>query len=226
MISMGVDTSTPAGSVAILSDERLLGEFNLASGAHHQERLLRSLDLLLDLAGLDISRVDLFAVALGPGTFTGLRVGIATVKGLALARGVPAFGFSTLKALGDNHAHRGLPVAAMIDAGRGEVYAALYESDPGGVKEVLPERGEAPERFLSTLPDQPLLFCGSGVRTYSDLILRQRRGNDQLLEGPSFLGQILGRLGLRKFKEGCPWSLASLKPNYLRLPDAEVRWRP
>ena len=138
MISLGVDTSTAAGSVAVLQDGRLLGELNLASGAHHQERLLRSIDLMLDLAGLDISRVDLLTVALGPGTFTGLRVGIATVKGLALARGIPAYGISTLLALGHRHVHRGLPVAPLIDAGRREIYAALYSSDPAGVKEVLP----------------------------------------------------------------------------------------
>src|SRR5262245_910507 len=100
MIALGIDTSTPSGSVAIRREEQLLGEINLATGGHHQERLLRSIDFLLDLAGLDISGVDLFAVALGPGTFTGLRVGIATVKGLAVARGVPDFGLYRLCALG------------------------------------------------------------------------------------------------------------------------------
>ena len=87
MIALGVDTSTPSGSVALVEEDRILGEVNLAAGGHHQERLLRGLDLLLDLAGLDISRVEVLGVGLGPGTFTGLRIGIATVKGLALARG-------------------------------------------------------------------------------------------------------------------------------------------
>ncbi|MCI0408290.1 MAG: tRNA (adenosine(37)-N6)-threonylcarbamoyltransferase complex dimerization subunit type 1 TsaB, partial [Acidobacteria bacterium] len=131
MIALGIDTSTPAGSVALRREERLLGEINLATGEHHQEKLLRSIDFLLDLVGLDISQVDLLAVALGPGTFTGLRVGIATVKGLAVATGVPAFGFSTLLALGHRYSARGLPVACMIGAGRGEVYSALYGSRQG-----------------------------------------------------------------------------------------------
>ncbi|HEV8375163.1 MAG TPA: tRNA (adenosine(37)-N6)-threonylcarbamoyltransferase complex dimerization subunit type 1 TsaB, partial [Candidatus Polarisedimenticolia bacterium] len=92
MIGLGVDTSTRAGSVAVLEQERILGELNLASGGHHQGRLLRSIDFLLDLAELDITKISVLAVALGPGTFTGLRVGIATVKGIALAGGIPAVG--------------------------------------------------------------------------------------------------------------------------------------
>src|SRR5580765_3143079 len=126
MISLGVDTSTPAGSVAIADGERLLGEINLASGRHHQEHLLRSVDVILDLAGLDFSRVDVLAVGLGPGTFTGLRVGIATVKGLSLARGIPAYGLSTLAAMALLHGDRGRCVAPLIDAGRREIYGALY----------------------------------------------------------------------------------------------------
>ena len=205
MISLGVDTSTPAGSVAILQEERLLGEINLATGGHHQERLLRSIDFLLDLSGLEISRVDVFAVALGPGTFTGLRVGIATVKGLAVARGVPAFGISTLLALGHRFIERGLPVAPFVDAVRGELYSALYRGHPGDVREFLPERGGAPETFLASLPPEPLLFCGDGVGTYRELILRSRPGNDHLVAGPCFLGATLGLLGVKKLQEGCAW---------------------
>ena len=226
MTALGIDTSTPAGSVAIQREERLLGEINLATGGHHQERLLRSIDCLLDLVGLDISRVDLLAVALGPGTFTGLRVGIATVKGLAVARGIPAFGFSTLLALAHRYIARGFPVAPLIDAGRGQVYAALYAGSEGGLREVLPERGGAPEAFLASLPPEPILFCGDGVGVYRDLILRSRPGNDPLVGGPCFLGATLGRLGASKLKEGCPWSIGSLKPNYIRPPDAELGRRP
>jgi tRNA threonylcarbamoyladenosine biosynthesis protein TsaB len=222
MLALGIDTSTAAGSVAILQDERLLGEINLATGAHHQERLLRSVDFLLNLVGLEISRVDVLAVALGPGTFTGLRVGIATVKGLAVARGVPTFGFSTLRALGHQYMGRGIRVAPMVDAGRGEVYSALYGVQDGGLREVQTEQGGDPGSFLASLPSEPVLFCGDGVGVYKDLILRSRPGNDQLVEGPSFLGATLGMLGARKLREGCPWSISNLKPNYIRPPDAEL----
>ena len=226
MIALGIDTSTPSGSVAIRREEQLLGEINLATGGHHQERLLRSIDFLLDLVGLDISGVDLFAVALGPGTFTGLRVGIATVKGLAVARGVPAFGFSTLLALGHRYIARGLPVAPMIAAGRGEVYSALYGVSHGDLEEFLPEQGGDPAPFLASLPSEPVLFCGDGVETCRDLILRSRPGNDNFAAGPCFLGATLGMLGARKLREGLPWSIGNLKPNYIRPPDAELGRRP
>ena len=226
MIALGIDTSTPAGSVAIQRDERLLGEINLAAGGHHQERLLRSLDFLLELVGVDISGVDLLAVALGPGTFTGLRVGIATVKGLAVARGIPAFGFSSLLALGHRYSARGLPVAPMIDAGRSEIYSALYDGGSGNLREILPEQNGAPESFLTTLPPGPILFCGDGAGIYKDLILRSRPGNDALVGGPCFLGATLGRLGASKLREGCTWSIGNLKPNYIRPPDVELGRRP
>ena len=222
MVSLGVDTSTPAGSVAVLDSERLLGELNLVGGGHHQGRLLRSIDLLLDLAGLDVSGVNLLAVALGPGTFTGLRVGIATVKGIALALEIPAFGVSTLLAMGHRYLHRGLPVVPLIDAGRGEVYAALYRKGDGGILVGAPERSADPERLVASLPEEPVLFCGDGVRVCWSLIRSSRGRKDSLEEGPCFLGAVLAQWGVQEHKKGSPWSLRSLTPNYIRPPDAEL----
>ncbi len=227
MFALGVDTSTPAGSVALVGGEEgtLLGEVNLASGGHHQERLLRSVDLLLDLAGLEISRVDLLGVGLGPGTFTGLRIGIATVKGLALARGIPAYGFSSLQAMARCHRESDLPVAPMIDAGRREVYAALYSPEgepPAALRE---ERGGSPRDFLEALPPGPVLFCGDGALKYRDLVLEVRGERDKVAVDPCFLGGTLARWALRRHGEGAAWSLGALKPNYIRPPDAEARPR-
>jgi tRNA threonylcarbamoyladenosine biosynthesis protein TsaB len=225
MITLGLDTSTPAGSVALLQDGGILGEINLTTGGHHQQRLLRSIDLLLDLAALEIAQVDLLAVALGPGTFTGLRVGIATAKGLALSRGIPVYGVSTLRAMGQRYIACGLPVAPLIDAGRKEVYASLYRNDSGRLQEALPERAGSPEEILASLEAEPILFCGDGVRICKDLILGSRSNRDRLVEEPVFLGATLAGIGTRKFEEGFPWSIGSLRPNYIRPPDAEVARR-
>ncbi len=221
MIALGVDTSTPAGSVALAEGERLLGEINLARGGHHQERLLRSIDLLLDLAGLDVSRLAVLSVAVGPGTFTGLRIGIATVKGLALARGIPAFGLSTLAALALKYRDRGLPVAPLLDAGRGEVYAALYQGGPGGTRPIVAEKGGAPEEFISSLPPEPVLFCGDGALIYRHRILEIRGEKDLLEPAPTFVAGTLALWGAGELARGVPWSLGVLKPNYIRPPDAE-----
>jgi tRNA threonylcarbamoyladenosine biosynthesis protein TsaB len=225
MIGLGVDTSTRAGSVAVLEQERILGELNLASGGHHQGRLLRSIDFLLDLAGLDITRISVLAVALGPGTFTGLRVGIATVKGIALAGGIPAVGFSTLWAMAQCHRGRQLPIVPLLDAGRGEVYSALFSPEEGDLRTVLVERSESPGSLVARLPESPVLFCGDGIAVCRNLILSARGRKDSLEEGSCFLGAVLARLGVQKLKEGSPWSLNSLKPNYIRPPDAELTAR-
>ena len=222
MIALGVDTSTADGSVAVVDPERVLGELNRTAGGHHQGRLLRSVDLLLETLGLEIGGVDLFAVALGPGSFTGLRVGIATVKGLALARGVPACGLSTLTAMALHGAEGAGMVAPMIDAGRGETFGGLYEVRGGEAVPVAEERSESPQAFLARLPTGPLRFCGDGARRYRDLI-RQTRGDEDWIElEPCFLGRTLAKWGLERHSKGSPWSLADLRPNYLRPPDAQM----
>jgi tRNA threonylcarbamoyladenosine biosynthesis protein TsaB len=225
MISLGVDTSTPAGSVALAEDDRILGEVNLAARGHHQERLLKAVDLLLDLSGLEVSRVEVLGVALGPGTFTGLRIGIATVKGLALARGIPAYGLSTLRAMALRHRGRGLPVAPLIDAGRREVYAALYGFGEDGMRVLKEERGGPPGDFLEELPPGPLFLCGDGAREYRDLIARLRGPGDLVEPDPCFLGSTLARWAALRLREKSPWTLGDLKPNYIRPPDAEARPR-
>jgi tRNA threonylcarbamoyladenosine biosynthesis protein TsaB len=211
--------------VAILRDGAVLGEINLTTGGQHQERLLRSIDLLLDLVALEISKVDLVAVALGPGTFTGLRVGIATAKGLAYGRGIPVYGVSTLRAMGERYLDCGLLVSPLIAAGRQEVYASLYRNASGKLQQELPERAGAPAEILRSLGAEPILFCGDGVGSCKDLILATRSNKDRVIEEPAFLGATLARIGTRKFEEGSPWSIGSLKPNYIRPPDAEVARR-
>jgi tRNA threonylcarbamoyladenosine biosynthesis protein TsaB len=226
MLSLGVDTSTPAGSVALAEGNRILGEVNLVSGRHHQERLLRSVDFLLDLSGAGMAGVDVLGVGLGPGTFTGLRIGIATVKGLALARGIPAYGLSTLKAMALLHRERRIPVAPMIDAGRKEAYSALYLPQEGGLVTLLDERGGPPEDFLGALPPEAVLFCGDGVRGCRDLIREARGPEDIIIPGPCFLGPVLARWAHGCLQEGTPWLLGTLRPNYIRPPDAEMRPSP
>jgi tRNA threonylcarbamoyladenosine biosynthesis protein TsaB len=225
MIALGVDTSTPAGSVALVSAGRILGEINLEAPGHHQERLLRVVDLLLDLSGTRMADVEVLGVGLGPGTFTGLRIGIATVKGLALAGGIPAHGFSTLEAMARTYRDRGLPVAPMIDAGRGEVYAGLFDAAAEAPRSLLKERGGSPREFLEALPDGPVLFCGDAAFRNRDLIAQVRGSADWVEPNPCFLGGTLARWAAERQAGRMPWSLSALQPNYIRPPDAEIRPR-
>jgi tRNA threonylcarbamoyladenosine biosynthesis protein TsaB len=226
VLCLGVDTSTPAGSIALVERGRLVAELNIDSDRHHQGRLLRGLDLLLDLVGVDFSKVALLGVALGPGSFTALRVGIATVKGLSVARKIPAHGFSTLAALSWRFRSSRLPVAAMLEAGRGEVYGSVTRWAEDELVAILPERGESPERFIRSVPPGPVIFTGEGARLRGDLVSRLRGDADILDSGPYFLGAALAEMAGSRHERGAPWSLGNLKPNYIRPPDAELPRRP
>src|SRR5512136_1199577 len=128
MLILAVDTTTPAGSVALLDGETLLGEANVLSAATHSARLFRSIDFLFGSLGKGIQDVEAFAVAAGPGSFTGIRIGLGAVKSLAFASGRPVAPVSTLLALATKvgGCGEGL-IAPLLDARKDEIYAALFE---------------------------------------------------------------------------------------------------
>jgi tRNA threonylcarbamoyladenosine biosynthesis protein TsaB len=162
-----IDTSSNCSSVALSDGTNLLGECILGEDRCCSGRLLESVSGLLAAARLTPDALDAFAVSLGPGSFTGVRVGIATVKGLALATGKPAIGFSSLAMLAMNLPFAG-QVAALFDARKNEVYAGLYRC--GALPERLCEDAViAPEQFLAAI-DAPTLFVGEGALRYRDLI--------------------------------------------------------
>ena len=220
-----VDTSSNCSSVALSDGALLLGECILGEDRCHSGRLLESISQLLAAAALTPDSLDAFAVSLGPGSFTGVRVGIATVKGLAIATGKPVVGFSSLAMLAMNLPFSCAQVAPMFDARKSEVYAALYHCD-SLPEPISPDAVLSPERFLAGI-DSPTLFLGEGARRYRELI-----------------GSTLGDLALFS-----PWHadlprasagavialdaalqenftpLALLNPTYLRASEAELAKR-
>ncbi len=126
---LAVDTTTERGSVAVVSGGEVLGEVRLRSGMGHSKRLMPAIAFLLDGLGLPASDIDGYAVTAGPGSFTGLRVGLSCVQGLALASGRPCLGLSTLDVLAARIAGAAPTLVAAMDAYRGEVYACVFESD-------------------------------------------------------------------------------------------------
>ncbi len=226
MIILALDTSTRTGSVALLSGSDIIEEFTGDSLQSWTERLPGDLNGLLERNRLDISRVSLCAVAVGPGSFTGLRVGIATMQGLAFSRKLPLIGVSALDAL----AAVGTPndvglVATWINAWRGEVYGALYKDG----QEVLPPTVGSPETFLESLREKlknefsNILFVGDGVPGCESLI-RNRLGAEAHIADPVSppLAGVVGRLACEMFTEGLVSLPDSIRPLYVRRPDAEV----
>jgi tRNA threonylcarbamoyladenosine biosynthesis protein TsaB len=218
-----IQTATPAGSVALTEGSRLLGELFLDVRRPHGEWLLGAIDRLLAAAGLPVDNLDGFGVTVGPGSFTGLRVGLATVKGLALATGKPLAGVSTLQALAMQAPYAALPVCALLDARKQEVYAGTFVWQDGLPRPTGPERVLSPERLLGELTG-PVLFVGDGATVYRTLIARQLGSQAHFLpaayDPPRAAHAAL--LAAEVFAAGEAKPAAQVNPVYIRPSEAEL----
>lgn len=161
---LSVDSSAIAASVAICEDTTLLAEFTLNNGNTHSETILPMVESALKLLSMTVSDIDLFAVSNGPGSFTGVRIGTATVKALAFGKNKPCVGVSTLEALAHNLVgYKGL-ICPVMNARRSQVYTALFESDGERLTRVIDDTPMAVcelDELLSKC-DEPTRFCGDG----------------------------------------------------------------
>jgi len=237
---LALDTTTPAGSVALVVDEgdrRAIDERRGDAARTHAERLPGEITSVLDAHGLDAGAIDLFAVAAGPGSFTGLRIGIATMQGLAFVAGRPLVGVSALDALAQAasvDARPGALVAAWMDAHRREVFSALYgvaDPDPesaGRLHEIEPAAvgppGETLARWAQLGVGEPALVAGDGAVLYRDVI-RGRHAAAAVVPAP-LLAATIARLAIAGARAGRATDPAAIRPLYVRRPDAELAKRP
>lgn len=229
MLVLALDTTTRAGSVAVLRDDQPLSVIVGDVNRTHGERLPAEIERALAAAGVARRQLQLLVVASGPGAFTGLRIGLAAIQGLAMVLAVPAIGVSALDALADaaRDLHRATgPIGAWIDAQRGEVFAASYPArhsamDAGGQE---PAVG-APGRVLDGLTDDELrdaVFIGDGAVRYREEILRHTRGAARVVDPPAALAPYLARIGWRRAERGEAGPPHALQPLYVRRSDAEL----
>ncbi len=220
---LALDTSGPAAAVGLARGGTILGELLLTGDATHSRRLLLGVDRLLAQCGLRPAELGGLAVAVGPGYFTGLRIGLATAQGLALGLGLPCRGVSSLRLLAQAAATWRGVAWAVADARRGLIYAAAFRVGPAGLERLLPDTALSPARLAGLLAP-PALLLGDGVP------LLQAAG----LLGPGLepapaglhpprpgLLALLGAAGLAR-GEGVP--AGELRPRYVRPSDAEVRF--
>jgi tRNA threonylcarbamoyladenosine biosynthesis protein TsaB len=228
MIILAVDTTTPSGSVALLEDGVLLGEVNIDSPGTHSARLLRSIDFLLGAHGRDVKDVDAFAAAAGPGSFTGIRIGVGAVQSLAFASGKPVAPVSTLLALASKLAADGARlVCPLLDAKKDELYAALFEAGPSGLVEMIPQGAYAPDAFFARLPARRVVsFAGSGLAVYREKLLSYVRDKARFPRRSPFIAAEVGRIGCVMVREGRGVAAAALEPLYFRRSQAEEKCRP
>jgi tRNA threonylcarbamoyladenosine biosynthesis protein TsaB len=216
---LALEASTLAGGVALLDGERLVAEYVLDVSLAHSERLLATIDRVLADARWNPQDIDGLAVAVGPGSFTGLRVAVSTVKGLALALSVPIAAVPTLDAMAAAVPYARLPVCPVIAARRNEVYACLYHWEDGAMRRQWDYLALSPAALAERLTE-PVILAGDGatgvVSPHARPLPAPRR-----LPAPA----CVGMLGLERLRGGDVVKPADLAPLYVRPPEAELKRR-
>lgn len=223
---LGIDTSAKTCSAAVFQDETCLSSRLIGEGLTHSQTLLPLIKELLCESKIALSEIDLIAITAGPGSFTGLRIGISTVKGLAFPDDIACIGVSTLAACAENcSAYEGYVICPLMDARRGEFYNALFLIRDGLPCRMTDDRAISGEALREELKDQEkLVLIGDGAEKFASLF-------------PEFLpflspsdirfqsGKGAALLGKREFNKDLKYSAKHLAPVYLRLPQAEREWQ-
>jgi len=218
---LAIETATRDTSVALLRGDELIAEACETEGAAAAETLLPAIDRLLRENEVTAADIDAFAVSIGPGSFTGLRVGLATLKGLAFGSDRPVARVPTLTALAWVSPRRDLPVAALLDARRGEMYAAVYDLDDRGPRGRLDEGVYAPHELIPHLPPECILV-GEGASVFGSEI-QDQLGAGVVVAGGLVSAAAVGWVGARMLARGEGVSATELVPRYVRRAEAEVQ---
>jgi tRNA threonylcarbamoyladenosine biosynthesis protein TsaB len=220
---LAVDTSTRSCSVAVVDQDDLLAEVISGNGQTHARHLMAMIDSALELAGLNLSMTDGLAFTCGPGSFTGLRIGISTILGIATATRKPIAGISGLDALAMQAASPGMTICPLIDGRRGGVYCGRYRwSNQELIKETA-EQVLPPDQAITGLR-APALFVGNGARLYQGLI-RDRLGDAACFAlncQNTLRASTIAWLAMKRFEIGDVDDIYRFKPMYIRRPDAKI----
>lgn len=223
---ISIDSSTAIASIALTSDETIVAEALFSANKTLSARLIPEIERMLAAAGLTIGAIDLFTCAVGPGSFTGVRAGVATIQGLALATGKPCVGFSTLALVAMNFPLASLPVCPLLDARKNEVYAALYDCSSPLPAPIMEECVMGPEAFLDKLSaatHTPVIFAGDGALRYRQVIT-ERMGAQARFPSPfHHAGHAANGalLALHAYRNSATLAPEQLLPVYLRPSEAE-----
>ena len=223
---LGIETATLTGGAALLDGERVVGEVTLSVALQHSERLLAMVDRLLGDCGWTLAALDGIAVSIGPGSFTGLRVGLATAKGLAFASGLPIVPVPTLDALAASLPFADAPVCPLLAARKGEVYVSLYRWADARMERLWDYLALPPAEAARRLT-APVIVLGDGVeacRPHLAALGPGVRTAPPARRLPS--AAVVGQLGAERLAAGETADADALVPLYLRPPEAELRARP
>ncbi len=224
---LGIDTSTSCGSVGLIDDGEVISDYLLNIPVTHSERLLGTIEFVLREARCPIGKVDGWGISVGPGSFTGLRIGVSTVKGLAFATGKPVAGVSTLDVLASQIAPTSHLICPILDARKKEVYTAFYRYEEGSsLKRQSNYQAIGPEDLVKKITEQTI-FIGDGVRTYRDFLLNSLPSLAIFPLAPLHVpyGSMVAKLGSELLQKGECLDLSTFVPIYVRPSEAEMKWQ-
>ena len=218
---LALESSAVAASAALCEDETLLGEYTLQNGNTHSETLLPLAEALLRSFSLSADDVDLFAVSAGPGSFTGVRIGCATLKGLAFGTNKPCLGVSTLEALAQNLIGQDGLICPVMNARRGQVYTALFSCKDQALTRLLPDSAMAITELDELLSqyEEPVMLVGDGYEITEAAMKHPIRPTPHRLRPQS--AYSVAQVAKRMYDSGVRTDDISLVPVYLRPSQAE-----
>ena len=232
MLLLAIDSATPVAGVALWGDGRILREEYSDYKQTHSRDLMPMVDRILGSCRVDIEEISALGVSIGPGSFTGLRIGLATVKGLAMAANLPVVGISTLEMMAHNFAHNSALVCPLLDARKNEVYTAFFDVHSSYPRRLSKDLFCSPSEFVEIVKEQRIelnyekvILLGNGYTPYSEYF--QNELGEEYALAPAHLmypraGALASLAVERVIKEEFD-DARTLKPVYVRLSEAEYQ---
>jgi tRNA threonylcarbamoyladenosine biosynthesis protein TsaB len=225
MLTLAFDTSSKTVAVALLQDDVILYDNIINVDLNHSEVLLPVIDYACLQTRIKISQIDLFACTIGPGSFTGLRIGVSTLKGLMLATGKSAVGISSLAALALNVGKSSKIICSTMDAGRGQVYTAYYRyNENGHLDQIGTDKAVDPREIIHN-PEEEIIFVGDGAIKYAGIInnTKNKKINIAFAAQQYIRASSVGILGRDKYNRKELLNPETFVPVYLRSADARMK---
>lgn len=219
-MQVAIDTSTNTASLALVQDGDIMAELTWHCEQSHSTQLLPSLSYLLKQNNLNLQSATCISVARGPGSYNGLRVGLSTAKALAFSLNVPIISIGTLEAEAYQQANTGLPICAVLNAGRGEIAIAKYQKKRGSWLELAPAQLTTLDVLCSEVTTKTV-FCGEYIPAIAH-VLTERLDSKAVIPAPPFRlrrASFLAELADKRFKNNDYDNVVTLQPIYLRGPE-------
>jgi tRNA threonylcarbamoyladenosine biosynthesis protein TsaB len=227
MLILSVDCASRAGSVALTRDEVLIGSVNIESDESHSVRLFSALEFLTGQLHVSLSEIDAYAVTTGPGSFSGLRIAVASIKGFAEMHQKPTVAISTLEAIAASGVglSPGETLVPIIDARRSELYAGVYTLAPSGLERIEQDQLFAAEAFFFKRPATHCVFLGPEVKNFAPFIDPKRTSGWSMQSTTPFLAPLMAKVAQQKISRGETFSADRLSIHYIRRSDAELMFK-